>query len=104
MLELRPNCEWCGKDLLPDDLDARICSYECTYCAECVETVLGNVCATCGGELVRRPIRPKIAYRDNPRTGLEAHPASTQRRHSQYSQADIDKMRRQLCETPANER
>ena len=60
MLELRPNCELCDKDLPPDSVEARICSYECTYCADCVETVLFNVCATCGGGLSARPIRPKI--------------------------------------------
>ena len=59
MLELRPNCELCDKDLPPDSLEARICSYECTYCADCVETVLFDVCATCGGGLSARPIRPK---------------------------------------------
>lgn len=104
MLELRPNCEWCGKDLPPDASDARICSYECTYCAECVETVLENVCATCGGELVRRPIRPKYAYRDDLRTGLLAHPASAERRRSRFTQAQVENMRKTLRETPANDR
>ena len=64
MLELRPNCEWCDKDLPPDAADARICSYECTYCAECVGSVLHNVCPTCGGGFTHRPIRPKAAHRD----------------------------------------
>jgi len=50
MLELRPNCEWCDCDLPAASTEAMICSYECTYCAECVEVVLRNVCPTCGGE------------------------------------------------------
>ena len=58
MLELRPNCECCDRDLLPDSLDARICSFECTFCAACADGVLGGRCPNCGGELVRRPIRP----------------------------------------------
>ena len=58
MLELRPSCEHCNKALPPDSLEARICSYECTFCADCVDTVLGNVCPNCGGGFVPRPIRP----------------------------------------------
>ena len=58
MLQLRPNCEYCDKDLPPHATDARICSYECTFCAQCVEAVLCNVCPNCGGGFVPRPIRP----------------------------------------------
>ena len=58
MLQLRPNCECCGKDLPPNSTEARICSFECTFCKSCVETVLAGRCPNCGGELVRRPIRP----------------------------------------------
>lgn len=58
MLELRPNCECCDRDLPPDSLAARICSFECTFCADCAEAVLDGRCPNCGGELVRRPIRP----------------------------------------------
>ena len=58
MLELRPTCENCNKPLPPAALDARICSYECTFCADCVERVLANVCPNCGGGLVPRPTRP----------------------------------------------
>ena len=56
MLELRPNCELCDKDLPPDAGDARICSYECTFCPACTETMAGS-CPNCGGELVPRPRR-----------------------------------------------
>jgi hypothetical protein len=58
MLELRPNCECCNRDLPPDSHDALICSFECTFCRECAESVLAGTCPNCGGELVRRPLRP----------------------------------------------
>ncbi|WP_374622641.1 DUF1272 domain-containing protein [Devosia sp.] len=58
MLELRPNCECCNRDLPPAALDAMICSYECTFCADCAQRVLRGVCPNCGGTLVPRPIRP----------------------------------------------
>lgn len=57
MLELRPNCERCDKDL-PPDADARICTFECTFCPECAEDALGGVCPNCGGNFTVRPIRP----------------------------------------------
>ncbi len=60
MLEIRPNCEYCDKDLLPDATDACICTYECTFCRDCVD----NVCPNCGGGFTARPIRPKTAHRD----------------------------------------
>lgn len=71
MLELRPNCECCDKDLPPDSTEARICTYECTFCQECVDNVLHNQCPNCGGNFVSRPIRPIAA--------LKKHPASTTR-------------------------
>lgn len=58
MLELRPSCETCDRDLAPESPDAMICSFECTFCVDCVSGVLQNVCPNCGGELVRRPVRP----------------------------------------------
>lgn len=66
MLELRPNCECCDKDLPPDAPDALICSFECTFCADCVETHLGGRCPNCGGNLVPRPIRPAGKLAANP--------------------------------------
>ncbi|QFY60964.1 DUF1272 domain-containing protein [Rhizobium grahamii] len=71
MLELRPNCECCDKDLPPDSSEAMICTFECTFCADCVADVLGGVCPNCGGELVRRPVRPAAK--------LTKYPASTKR-------------------------
>ncbi len=59
MLELRPNCECCNKDLPPEAKDARICSFECTFCAACAETRLKGRCPNCGGELLARPRRPE---------------------------------------------
>jgi len=58
MLDLRPGCECCDRDLPPDSRDAMICTYECTWCADCVHLCLGDVCPNCGGNLVPRPIRP----------------------------------------------
>jgi len=90
MLELRPNCELCDKDLPPQATDARICSYECTYCARCVDEVLHNVCPTCGGGFAPRPIRPMRAWRPEKKLGLLHDPASTTRVHSKYPIADIE--------------
>ncbi|CAN5847561.1 DUF1272 domain-containing protein [soil metagenome] len=58
MLQMRPGCECCDRDLPPDSLDARICTFECTFCSDCAETRLGSVCPNCGGDLVQRPRRP----------------------------------------------
>ena len=58
MLDLRPNCECCNADLPPESLDARICSFECTFCVACADGPLGGKCPNCGGEFVRRPRRP----------------------------------------------
>jgi len=75
MLELRPVCEHCGKPLPPDSTEARICSYECTFCADCVDTLLHNVCPNCGGGFVPRPIRPSRNWKGGNYTGKD--PAST---------------------------
>jgi hypothetical protein len=61
MLELRPVCERCGASLPLDSTDARICSYECTFCARCTDEVLGGICPNCGGDLQRRPARARQA-------------------------------------------
>ena len=62
-LQLRPNCEYCDKDLPPHATEARICTFECTFCADCVETKLFNVCPNCGGGFAPRPIRPAREWR-----------------------------------------
>jgi hypothetical protein len=79
MLELRPTCEHCNKPLPPDSQEARICSYECTFCATCVDTLLKNVCPNCGGGFVPRPIRPSQNWNDG--NFLRNHPASTEFKH-----------------------
>jgi uncharacterized protein len=87
MLQLRPNCEYCDKDLPPNAMDARICSYECTFCAHCVETVLFNVCPNCGGGFVPRPIRPVTERR--PGVCLGRHPVSAKRVHLKWDRAQL---------------
>ena len=77
MLTLRPNCECCDRDLSPDSPDARICSFECTFCAACVETRLAGACPNCGGGFAVRPIRPAAL--------LAKCPASTQRVVGQHA-------------------
>ena len=86
-LQLRPNCEYCDKDLPPSATDARICSYECTFCADCVETKLENVCPNCGGGFAPRPIRPAKPWRAG--VCAEAQPASDKRVHLKYSVDDV---------------
>lgn len=71
MLELRPNCECCDRDLPPESAAAMICTFECTFCSDCAEQTLGGTCPNCGGDLVRRPLRPAAM--------LQKYPASTRR-------------------------
>ena len=66
MLQLRPNCECCNRDLPPEAPDAMICSFECTFCRTCAEQVLERRCPNCGGELVTRPRRPAGKLAKNP--------------------------------------
>ncbi len=71
MLKLKPNCEWCDRDLPPESAEARICTFECTFCASCADNVLQGVCPNCGGNLVTRPIRSPAM--------LAKYPASAER-------------------------
>ena len=87
MLELRPNCECCDKDLPSDSTEANICTYECTFCTDCVEGILQNVCPNCGGGFVPRPIRPKIEHR--PRVSIANQIASTKRINTNYSREEL---------------
>jgi len=66
MLSLRPNCECCDRDLPPESLAARICTYECTFCADCADGRFAGACPNCGGELVRRPVRPPVRLARDP--------------------------------------
>ena len=79
MLELRPTCEHCDKPLPPASTEARICSYECTFCATCVDEILANVCPNCGGGFVARPIRPARNWKGGNYLGKD--PASAVRKH-----------------------
>ncbi|AQA18498.1 urease [Halioglobus japonicus] len=88
MLELRPNCECCDRDLPPDSTEAMICTYECTFCRRCVDEILDNVCPNCGGGFSARPIRPQTARR--PGVSLEHQPASARRVSTRHS---IDELR-----------
>ena len=77
-LELRPSCEMCDRDLPPHAMAARICTYECTFCAACAEGPLRNVCPNCGGGFAPRPIRPATAWR--PGLSTAHQPPSDRRR------------------------
>ena len=98
MLELRPNCELCDIDLPPASRDARICTYECTFCASCVQAVLQDVCPNCGGGFVPRPIRPAGEWR--PGAGLAHSPASTTRHHTPYSEVELAEFSASLRDIP----
>lgn len=78
MLQMRPNCEACDRDLAADARDALICSFECTFCLSCAETRFHYVCPNCGGNLVRRPLRRAAL--------LDEHPASTERVRKRHDQ------------------
>ena len=71
MLQMRPNCECCDRDLPPDSDTAYICTFECTFCADCTRDVLHGACPNCSGNLVQRPVRPACL--------LERYPSSTER-------------------------
>ena len=101
-LALRPNCEYCDTDLPPDDARARICSYECTFCADCVERQLHNVCPNCGGGFAPRPIRPSTARRKG--VGLPHHPASTDRVHLKYDRDNVAAFVKEVRDIPPERR
>ncbi|SHN73609.1 DUF1272 domain-containing protein [Bradyrhizobium erythrophlei] len=101
-LQLRPNCEYCDKDLPPHSPDARICSFECTFCAVCATEKLDNVCPNCGGGFVPRPIRPAHEWR--PGISVEKHPASTKRVHLKYDLEDIAAHSKRIMDIPPEQR
>jgi len=102
MLQLRPNCEYCDADLAADAPNAMICTYECTFCADCVNNVLHNVCPNCGGGFERRPIRPRSAHR--PGTGLANTPASVERVRLKHDRAALADFLARLRDIPPGER
>ncbi len=101
-LALRPNCEYCDRDLSPHDTSARICSYECTFCADCVENKLSNVCPNCGGGFVPRPVRTAIEWR--PGLSVVKRPASKTRVHLSYDVEDIARHVQRIKHIPPHER
>jgi hypothetical protein len=101
-LQLRPNCEYCDKDLPPHSRQARICSYECTFCADCADHKLHNVCPNCGGGFVPRPIRPAREWR--PGVSLDKHPPSRKRIQLSYSLDDITAHSTRIKDIPPEER
>ena len=102
MLELRPTCEHCNVALPPDSTDARICSYECTFCATCVERVLHNVCPNCGGGFVPRPIRPRRNWKGGNSLGKD--PAGTKIRHRPVDPAAHASLRAAIGDLPPEQR
>ena len=102
MLELRPICEHCARPLPPDAPEAMICSFECTFCAECVERVLGDVCPNCGGGFVPRPVRPRRNWHGD--NFLGAFPAGTTRRHRPVDPAEHARFAAAIRAIPPRER
>jgi uncharacterized protein len=92
MLELRTTCEHCNIALPPESLEARICSYECTFCVACVDSILGNVCPNCGGGFTPRPIRPARNWKNNNFLGHDEASSAIKHRpvdvaaHAQFSE------------------
>jgi hypothetical protein len=101
-LDLRPNCKYCDKDLPANATEARICTYECTFCADCVERVLTNVCPNCGGGFAHCPIRPAREWR--PGLSLAKRPASTKRFHLSCAPDEIATFVREIAAIPPHER
>jgi uncharacterized protein len=101
-LELRPNCEWCDVDLPPSSLEARICTYECTFCADCVDEHLMDVCPNCGGGFTPRPIRPTNEWRSG--LSLALRPASVRRHYMSYRDEEFAELRERLQGVPHNAR
>ena len=102
MLELRPTCENCNKALPPDSAEAWICSYECTFCTSCVETVLDNVCPNCGGGFAPRPVRPASNWKGD--NFLGKTPASTAIKHRPVDRAEHARLTAKLKRIPPHER
>ena len=101
-LELRPNCEGCDRDLPPNAVEARICTFECTFCADCVETRLSNVCPNCGGGFAPRPIRPANEWR--PGLSVSKRPPSTTRVRMSWSWDDVAALVRRIRDIAPQDR
>ncbi len=102
MLSLRPTCENCNRALPPNSTDARICSFECTFCASCVDTILHNVCPNCGGGFQPRPIRPSRAWKGEAYLGK--HKASTEVKHRPVDPVQHELFAEKIRKIPPQER
>lgn len=102
MLELRPVCEHCRRALPPASPDARICSFECTFCATCVDDVLDNVCPNCGGGFAPRPIRPSRDLRGG--NYLGKYPAKAEPKHKPVDRAAHAQFASHIKGTPPEDR
>ena len=102
MLQLRPTCENCNKPLPPASTEARICSYECTFCASCVDAILFNVCPNCGGGFVPRPIRPSKNLKNGNYLGKD--PASTAVKHRPVDPASHNQFAMPIKDIPPQQR
>jgi uncharacterized protein len=102
MLELRPTCEHCNRALPPQSTEARICSYECTFCASCVDAVLGNVCPNCGGGFAPRPIRPATNWKGDNFLGKD--PPSIRVQHRPVNEAEHSRFAANVRRIPPDKR
>ena len=96
MLALQPNCEHCGKNLAPNSAEAMICSFECTYCQQCALDLFENVCPSCGGNFVPRPIRPVDM--------LQKYPASEKPVYKPKKSEQFKAMTKRYKNIPSTER
>ncbi len=102
MLELRPACENCNTPLPPDSTEAMICTFECTFCRSCVDTVLANVCPNCGGGFAPRPIRPAVDRKGG--FYLGKYPASEKMKHRPVDVEKHKKFSRDIKDIPPERR
>ena len=102
MLEIRPSCENCNTALPPHADDAMICSFECTFCADCVERVLHNVCPNCGGGFEKRPVRPQHNWKGG--NDVAHHPASQAVKHRPVNSQSHTAFARDISKIPAVKR
>ncbi|MGH6624286.1 MAG: DUF1272 domain-containing protein [Burkholderiaceae bacterium] len=102
MLELRPSCEHCNRALPPVSVEARICSFECTFCAACVSDVLKDVCPNCGGGFVPRPVRPARNWKGD--NYLGKYPASATVKYRPVDRATHAALLAALANVPPAER
>lgn len=102
MLQLRPTCENCNTPLPADSTQARICSFECTFCATCVEQILFNVCPNCGGGFAARPIRPARNWKGGNYLGEK--PASAEVRHRPVDPAAHERFASEIRDIPPEKR